>query len=356
MLETPNPSGQTLAPLTEQVTVIIVTYRSAEYIGACLDSVQKQTLPPSEIIVVDNSSGDGTPDLVRRRFPNVNILELNTNQGYGGGVNAGCSIAATDFIAVFNPDVSLAPDVIEKMVATMQAGGPKIGAVTARIINHGVPQEVKGGTLNLFGARVAEFFDDPSRVFYPSGAAFVFRRSVVNPPFDSDFFLYYEDVWLGCRLRCLGFEVVKAYEAQVDHFPQGSVRHTSDIRISFYQERNRLLAMLGFYSVGTLLKVAPVFCLDAAARALTAPWGGRSMAAILFAHLHFVLSPRNFLVKRWKWRAGGETKDGELLKFLSARWVPSESLWNRFLLRYCRTFDIPVAELQEPNEDGRAQS
>lgn len=330
--------------------MVIVTYRSKDHVGGCLNSLRKQTLLPREVIVVDNASGDGTADYVRSYFPEVNILELNANQGYGGGVNAGCSIASTDVIAVFNPDVTLAADVVEKMTARLREGGVgpsgrPVGAVTAQVLNHGERAETRGGTINLLGTRIPEFFGDPTAVFYPSGAAFAFRRSAIQLPFDADLFLYYEDVWLGWRLRLSGYEVVKAPDAVVDHYPQGSVRSASGVRVAFYQERNRILVMLGFYSLPTMLKLLPVFVLDGWVRLLTGPWRGKPMSAVFFAHVHVLMSPRYVVMKRWKWRARVRAGDAELLKYLSARWVPEDSRWNRLLVAYCRWLRIPAAEL-----------
>jgi len=68
---------------TANVSVVVVTYNSAQWIERCLESVRGY-----ETIVVDHGSSDGTVEIVRRRFPEVRVIE-EENIGMGGGNNAG---------------------------------------------------------------------------------------------------------------------------------------------------------------------------------------------------------------------------------------------------------------------------
>ena len=88
-----------------RVSVIIVTYNSARVIGACLSSLVPDVQSGLvEVIVVDNASADGTPDLVRRDFPWARVVAGNENLGYSKGVNVGIREARTRYLFILNPD------------------------------------------------------------------------------------------------------------------------------------------------------------------------------------------------------------------------------------------------------------
>lgn len=86
------------------VSVIIVSYNSRSVLGPCLDSLKQQSIYDStEVIVVDNASSDGTPDLVRARYPWVKFIAGRKNVGFSRGVNIGIRAAKGDYFLILNP-------------------------------------------------------------------------------------------------------------------------------------------------------------------------------------------------------------------------------------------------------------
>ncbi|HLG90572.1 MAG TPA: glycosyltransferase, partial [Candidatus Saccharimonadales bacterium] len=71
-----------------KIAVIIPNWNGERALPACLDSLVAQT-QPATIIVVDNGSSDGSVDLVRNKYPQVELVALPKNKGFTGGVNAG---------------------------------------------------------------------------------------------------------------------------------------------------------------------------------------------------------------------------------------------------------------------------
>ena len=69
------------------VSIVVVTWRSAATIAACLASAREAL--PAEIIVVDNASNDGTPSIVAEQFPEVVLIQTGANLGYSAACNAG---------------------------------------------------------------------------------------------------------------------------------------------------------------------------------------------------------------------------------------------------------------------------
>ncbi len=117
--------GAAVSPRTSTtVSVVIPTYNGTLFLEEALESVFVQTLPPREIIVVDDASTDGTPDLVasvgRRAALPVRLICLGKNSGGPArSLNVGISSACGDFITVLEQDDRMLPQRIEKQVAVL---------------------------------------------------------------------------------------------------------------------------------------------------------------------------------------------------------------------------------------------
>ena len=83
-----------------RITVIVVTYNSADTIERCITSLPAD----AEVFVVDNASGDGTADFVERRFPNATVVRNESNLGFGVANNLGLTLARGDFALLLKPD------------------------------------------------------------------------------------------------------------------------------------------------------------------------------------------------------------------------------------------------------------
>ena len=81
------------------ITVSVVSYKSQDVLGACLESLPKGI----QIRVFDNASSDGTVDLIRRRFPNVKLITSDENVGFGRGHNANLEQTSTPYALILNP-------------------------------------------------------------------------------------------------------------------------------------------------------------------------------------------------------------------------------------------------------------
>jgi N-acetylglucosaminyl-diphospho-decaprenol L-rhamnosyltransferase len=87
------------------LSIIIVAYKSRDEIGACLRSIPRELEGRSvEVIVVDNSPGDGTGEVVTREFPAVRYLPVPENIGFGRANNRGYAMSGGEFVLFLNPD------------------------------------------------------------------------------------------------------------------------------------------------------------------------------------------------------------------------------------------------------------
>ena len=206
------------AQLQPEVSVIVVTYRSASQIVECLDSVCAQEGVSVEVIVVDNASNDSTAEKVRKYGRGVRLLANKENVGFGRACNQGVAVSTGRLIYLLNPDAKpVGKDALLSLTQVM-AAHPKWGMAGTRIVNdHGqsFPSFSYPGQ-----AKARNDFDRlPGEIAWVLGASMVIRREVYAAlnGFDPDFFLYSEETDLCLRLRKLGHEIGYVENIEVRH-------------------------------------------------------------------------------------------------------------------------------------------
>ena len=100
------------------ISVVIPTFNRRQTIGRSIDSVLNQTLFPSEIIVVDDGSTDGTSDYIQSNFPSIRLLQ-QPNKGVSAARNKGVRCADANWIALLDSDDEWFPQKLEKQVMTL---------------------------------------------------------------------------------------------------------------------------------------------------------------------------------------------------------------------------------------------
>ena len=264
-------------------TVVVVTWQGAELLPTCLDSLAAQTMP-HRVLVVDNASTDATAETLAKY--DVDVLTLDRNTGFAGGVAAALDVVRADYVALLNNDAAADPRWLEASAAVLDSS-PDTAAVTSRLVlwdldpngqaivnNTGVALVAGGyGTDRGFGQPDGPPFDQRQEVFGFSGGACRLRRSAVEASggIAPEFFMYYEDADLSWRMRLAGYTI--RYE------PGAVVRHrhgaSSDLHsesFAYFTERNRMLMLLRCAPLGFAIRQAGRFVattLSLAARRLT---------------------------------------------------------------------------------------
>ncbi len=218
------------------VSAIVVTHNATAWIERSLESLAGTG---AEVIVVDNASTDGTPGLVREKFPDVRLIEQE-NKGFGAGNNAGMRAASGRYYLLLNPDAWLTEGALDKLVAFSDEH-PEAAVVGPRLLNpdgslqrsvRGYPSPWRIATeyffLRKLGPRThalnaffGEQFDHESvrEAEYLFGACMLVRRKAVDEVggFDEDFFLMSEEVDWCYRFREAGWKVLFYPDAEVFH-------------------------------------------------------------------------------------------------------------------------------------------
>lgn len=132
-----------------RVSLVIPAYNEEHHLQACLDRVAAQTVPPHEVIVVDNNSEDETATIAKR-YPFVRIVQ-EKRQGVVYARDAGFNIACGDIIARIDVETLLPTDWVERIAATFN--DPAVDAVSGSITFHDVPFPRLFAAIDLFFRR-----------------------------------------------------------------------------------------------------------------------------------------------------------------------------------------------------------
>jgi GT2 family glycosyltransferase len=205
-----------LCELATTVSVVIPNWNGLSWLPECLAAISRQESPPTEVIVVDNGSHDGSVQYLRRSQPEVRVLELGHNTGFAHAANEGLRAARGELVALVNTDVVLAPDWLGRMTSVL-ARWPQAASVACKMLSLADRTVVydAGDILRRDGAceQRGRFMPDtgqwdaPGSVFGACAGAAVYRRRAVLGlgGFDERYFAYLEDVDLSLRLALAGW-------------------------------------------------------------------------------------------------------------------------------------------------------
>jgi GT2 family glycosyltransferase len=238
------------------VDVIVLDLDGGSMTSDCLASIDRQTLPPANVIVFDNGS----------RSPHPRATHHSpTNLGFAGGVNAAVQHATAPFVAVVNNDVILDDDWLATVRAAISDGVAAVQTILARDDGtiDGAGIDLTDGTIRqlAFGApqprhpATAQLSNSATqpRPFGVSATATLYRRDLLH--FDERFFAYYEDVELSARLREAGWQLVVVPVVKAKHRGSQSAARLGS-RARYLRTRNRyFVARLhrGTARIGALL-------------------------------------------------------------------------------------------------------
>jgi len=252
------------------VSVVLVTWNSAQYLRRCLEGLRQQTHRAFELIAIDNASSDESVALVE---PHAQTLIRNdTNRGFSAAVNQGIAAARGAYVLLLNPDCYLEPEYIERLVAALESSssfGSATGMLmraegtdirpTSRIDSAGIRMTRTGRHLDIASLRSA------SEVFGISGAAAMFSMAFLRDAaidgeiFDEDFFAYREDADLAWRGRLFGWRSLCEPSAVAYHVRRVTPEARRELPgdINMHSVKNRFLLRIKNEGMYLALRNAP---------------------------------------------------------------------------------------------------
>jgi GT2 family glycosyltransferase len=225
------------------LSIIIVSWNVADLLAGCLQSLAEErarTQMTIEVIVVDSASSDGSPQMVRERFPWVTVIACTQNVGFPRGNNMGLEVARGELLLLLNPDTLVHPRALQAMAGAMVAH-QDVGLLGPQLRN-------ENGTIQSsrrrFPTPLTAFFEStwmqkwaPERLmgrFYMldtaddlvqdvdwvMGACMLTRRTIVDSVggMDEAYFMYSEELDWCRRIATAGWRILYWPEAVITHY------------------------------------------------------------------------------------------------------------------------------------------
>ncbi len=337
--------------MNKKLAIILVNYKyyAREYLNDCLAGIRKQTYSGNtSLYIVDNASSEESCGFLSSMAPEAEIIRNKKNAGFAEGNNDAIKKALEDnceYIVLFNMDTIIDENAVLELVR-MAEKDDQIGAVQSRLMLW--PEKDKINSLGNkthflgfgFSDAYRESFDqvekeNGSDIFYPSGAAVLFKSEVLKSIglFDEKYWMYNEDQDLGWRIWLAGFRCVIAFDSVVYH----KYEFTRSIAKYYFMDRNRIISISKNYHIVSLLLLIPAFIVMEIALiffALKRGWFLRKIKVYLFFLNPFswiyIIRERRFIQKNRK------MKDRELISMMSSKISYQEI--DSFALRIANVF------------------
>ena len=234
------------------LSIIIVNYNVKHFLLQCLQSIEKASNNIKlEIIVVDNNSIDDSVEVLKKKFPYVNIIVNKKNLGFSKANNQAIKIAQGKYILLLNPDTVIQENTLESTINFLN-NNKQVGALGVKMIDgNGVflPESKRSlprpstafykifGLSKLFpkskkfGQYHLNYIDKNkiSEIDVISGAFFMVRKKVLDKIglLDEQFFMYGEDIDLSYRIQKSGYKNFYFPNTSIIHYKGESTKKTS---------------------------------------------------------------------------------------------------------------------------------
>ena len=245
-----------------KTAVIILNWNGEKLLREFLPAVIANTNPElGKVIVADNGSDDGSLELLRTEFPEVEVWRFDKNYGFAEGYNKAIAMATGyEYSVLLNSDVAPAAGWLDALTAFMDAN-PKVGACQPKVLSYTNKAIFEyagacGGMLDKHGygycrGRVFDVcetdegqYDEPMSIFWATGAALMIRTQVYIKAggLDAQFFAHWEEIDLCWRVLLMGYDIMAVPQAVVYHLGGGSLP-ASNPRKTYLNFRNNLLTL-----------------------------------------------------------------------------------------------------------------
>jgi GT2 family glycosyltransferase len=242
------------------VSIVVVSRNRVALLRRCLESLEKsQGRPTLQVIVVDNGSTDGSPQL-EADFPNIRLFRLPKNFGLTKAMNIGWRAAEADYVLFLHDDTEVEPDAIERLAAVLDERADTAAVCPLLLDDGGRPAPQLAEFPPDGNYRPAEIAGpDPIAVTYPRGAALMLRAFVIKSirQIDERYGQFGSDADLAAHIRTGSRKILLV--------PQARARHTGGgpwdplRRADFLQARSRFLSKYQGFFAGFFATISSVF-------------------------------------------------------------------------------------------------
>ena len=248
-------------PESPKIAIVILNWNGEKLFPEFLPSViRNSTGPGTAIYVADNGSTDNSVNLLKEKFPEVRVIELEKNYGFAEGYNQALQQVDADYFVLLNSDVEATPHWLEPCISMLEAD-EKLAAVQPKILSYEKPHQFEyagaaGGYIDRFGypfckGRILNRmepdlgqYNSPSPIFWASGACMFIKSKAFHQAggFDGDFWAHMEEIDLCWRLKNQGYKVAYQPGSVVFHLGGGTLSYNSPQKV-YLNFRNNLFML-----------------------------------------------------------------------------------------------------------------
>ena len=293
--------------MNPSVAIVILNWNGRDFLKKFLPSVLASTYEYKKIIVADNASTDDSVEFLKAHYPQVEIIQNSSNEGFAKGYNTALKQVKSDYYVLLNSDVEVTPGWIEPVIELMESD-TAIAACQPKLLSYHDKTlfeyaGASGGWLDYFGypfmrGRIFDIcerdtgqYDDASPCFWASGAALFVRSAVFEElkGFDAYFFAHQEEIDLCWRAQLAGYKIYVQPASVVYHVGGGTLPKGNSLK-TFLNFRNNLVMLSKNLSWGAALWKIPARMLLDALSAWRGLFSGDQgyFFAICKAHFHFI--------------------------------------------------------------------
>lgn len=255
----------------ESTAIITLNWNQPDDTLAFLESARRQTMQANHVIVVDNGSSDQSVEIIRSKFPDVELLVHSTNLGFAKGINSGIRRALEQgaaYIFIANNDTLLATDMLQRLIE--QARQAPAGIIAPVIYYAGQPDVIwsagaRHNPLNLEivdtwrGKTGSSLGSVPYPVEFITACGMLVSATCFEKTglFDERFFMYYEDSDFSLRVRRAGCQILIDPQAHMWHKVAASSGGSDSASERYWMARSSLIYFRKHARFGQWLFIAP---------------------------------------------------------------------------------------------------
>jgi len=252
-----------------KVIILIVNWNGYRDTIECIESIQKVNYHNYQIIIIDNGSINESVREIKKKFPEITLIENKENLGFAEGNNVGIRYAlklGADYVLLLNSDTIVDPEFLKKLVEVGE-NDRNVGIIQSKILKQSNPliidsvghffSPIRGPTDMYSGRLDKKKFVKIQEISGACAAAALFKTDVFLKAglFEEGFFCIFEDVDLSWRIRLMGYKILLAPESIVYH--KRGISGQSIPESKYYASRNYLYLIIKYYSLNCILKFLP---------------------------------------------------------------------------------------------------
>lgn len=232
-----------------RIDIILVNYNGCHFLEECLNSMRQQTFKDFTIWIIDNGSSDGSESFVKKKYPEVKWVGLQSNTGFCYANNHGIALSNSEFIFLLNNDTVLDKETLAELINTLDTY-LDVDFCSCKLVHYQDSNIIDtiGDDFTFYGVarkqgsgKLSSHYNVNREVFGACAGAAIYRRAMLEVigGFDEDFWAYNEDSDLNFRARVLGYKCLFVAKAVVKHHVGGSFKKSP--RKQYLIRRNLIL-------------------------------------------------------------------------------------------------------------------